>query len=178
MNKLKEYDGIIISTPVYMTNLSGKLKVFIDRTCRWFHRPELVGYPTLFVATTAGSGLKETFSALQKIVLQWGAFPTGEIGRTFVNINTEVREKEIASFIKHIHMEKNKYKPTLNQLITFQVQKVLALKVLPFDRRFWEEKNWISKDYFFDVEISVIKKIISRMFYKMLYRKIEPVNNK
>jgi len=177
MNKLKEYDGIIISTPVYMTNLSGKLKVFLDRTCRWFHRPELIGYPTLFVATTAGSGLKETFSTLRKIILQWGAFPVGEIGRTVVNINSEVNEEEVANFIDHLYKDKCKYKPKLNQLITFQVQKVLAVKILSIDKEFWEEKDWISKDYFFDAKISIIKRTISRSFYNMLYKKVNPVGN-
>lgn len=177
MNKLKEYDGIIISTPVYMSNLSGKLKVFLDRTCRWFHRPELIGYPILFVATTAGSGLKETFSTLEKIILQWGAFPTGKVGRTFTNLKKDIEYKEIANFIDHLYMDKGKYKPKINQLITFQVQKVLALKILPIDKKFWQEKGWTSKDYFFDAKISMMKRVISRLFYKMLYNRVNPVNN-
>jgi multimeric flavodoxin WrbA len=60
MGKLKEYDGIIIGSPIYMGGVSGKLKVLIDRTCKWFHRPELEGKPVLVVSTTAASGLKET----------------------------------------------------------------------------------------------------------------------
>jgi multimeric flavodoxin WrbA len=47
MRKLTEYDGIIIGTPIYMNNISGTLKVFVDRTCRWLHRPELVAKPIL-----------------------------------------------------------------------------------------------------------------------------------
>jgi multimeric flavodoxin WrbA len=41
----------ILSSPIYMGGVSGKLKVFIDRTRKWFHRPELIGKPVLFAAT-------------------------------------------------------------------------------------------------------------------------------
>lgn len=114
---LKIFNGIIISTPVYMSNLSGKLKVFLDRTCRWFHRPELIGYPILLVATTASSGLKDTFSTLEKIMCQWGAFPIGKIGRSFANLNDEINDKDIENFLKHLYMDKCIFKPSLSQLI-------------------------------------------------------------
>jgi len=177
MYKLKSYDGIIISTPVYMSNLSGKLKVFLDRTCRWFHRPELAGCPILLVATTASSGLKDTLKTLEKIMWQWGAFPVGQIGRSFANINDKIEDKDIEKFVKHLNMDKCKFKPSLNQLITFQVQKVLAVKILTFDKKFWEDKDWVSKEYFFNARIPIINKMLSRLFYNMLYKKIKPTNN-
>ena len=178
MDKLNSYDGIILSTPVYMSNLSGKLKVFLDRTCRWFHRPELTGCPILLVATTSSSGLRNTFSTLEKIMNQWGAFPTGKIGRSLTNLSDDVTDKELESFIKHLNMDKSKYKPSINQLMIFQVQKVLAVKILTFDRKFWEDNDWISKDYFFDAKISIANRLICRAFYSRLYKKIKPVNNK
>ena len=178
MDMLRSYDGIILSTPVYMSNISGKLKVFLDRTCKWFHRPELTGCPILLVATTASSGLKNSFSALENIICQWGAFPTGKIGRKLSNLNDEIKDKDIGNFIKHLNMDKSKYKPTINQLITFQVQKVLAVKILTFDRVYWEKNDWIHRDYFFDAKISNINKIISRSFYRMIYKKTKAVDNK
>ena len=177
MNKLKNYDGIILGTPVYMSNLSGKLKVFLDRTCRWFHRPELTGKPVLLVATTAGSGLKDTFKTLDKIMTQWGVFPTGHIGRTVSTLSREISDKDVSNFINHLYMNKAQFKPSINQLINFQVQKVLAVKVLTFDKQYWDEKGWTDKDYFFDAKIPIGKKLISRSFYKMLYKKVNPVNN-
>ena len=43
MNKFLEYDGIILSLPVYLRSVSGMLKTFVDRTCSWYHRPVLAG---------------------------------------------------------------------------------------------------------------------------------------
>jgi multimeric flavodoxin WrbA len=38
-------DVIIFSTPVYMENLSGILKTFIDRNYKWYHRSDLLKNP-------------------------------------------------------------------------------------------------------------------------------------
>ena len=175
MDKLRTSDGIIISTPVYMGGISGKLKVFIDRTCRWFHRPELVGVPGLIVATTAASGLKDTFKSLEKLLIQWAAFPTGTIGRTANTLKKPVEQKEYINFINHLFMKKEDYKPTLNQLIMFQVQKVLATKILDLDKEYWEEKDWINNNYFFKCNISQVKRGASKSFYKILNKKVKKV---
>lgn len=175
MDKLKSGDGIIIGTPVYMGGSSGKLKVFIDRTCKWFHRPELVGVPGLIVATTAASGLKDTFKSLDKLLIQWAAFPTGTIGRTASTLKNPIKYDEYKNFLNHLFMKKEDYKPTLNQLIMFQVQKVLATKILELDKEYWEEKNWIKNNYFFTCKISQVKKGASKSFYRMLNKKVKKV---
>jgi multimeric flavodoxin WrbA len=172
MDKLRESDGIILSTPIYMGGISGKLKVFIDRTCKWFHRPELVGKPVLLVATTAASGLKDTLKFLEKTAIQWGGFPSGRIGRTVSSLEDAVKPNEYDNFVKHLLMEKQKYNPSINQLIFFQVQKVLAEKVLTIDKEFWEQMNWINKLYYFDCSINAVNRTIAKSFYKMLSKKV------
>jgi multimeric flavodoxin WrbA len=175
MEKLKQYDGIILSSPIYMGGVSGKLKVFIDRTCRWFHRPELVGKPVLFAATTSASGLKDTFEFLEKTVIHWGAFPCGSISRTVRNLKKPVELKEYDDFVKHLFMDKSAYSPKLNQLMFFQVQKVLAEKILQVDKEYWEAKNWNDKLFYFDCSINVINGNIAKRFYKMLSKKVVKV---
>jgi multimeric flavodoxin WrbA len=175
MNKLKECDGIILSSPIYMGGVSGKLKVFIDRTCRWFHRPELVGKPVLLVATTAASGLKETIKFLEKTAVQWGAFPAGSIGRTVRNLNNPISSSEYDNFVKHLIMDRYKYRPKMSQLIFFQVQKVLAEKILPIDKEYWKEKNWLNMLYYFECSINPFNQTISKGFYKMLSKKVVKV---
>jgi multimeric flavodoxin WrbA len=177
MEKLKGYDGIILSSPIYMGGISGKLKVFIDRTCRWFHRPELVGKPALFVATTSASGLKETIKFLEKTAVQWGAFPTGSIDRTVNTLAKAVEPKEYSKFVDHLFIEKKHYSPKINQLIFFQVQKVLAEKILTVDKEYWDAKGWNKNLYYFDCKINPLSSTISKSFYKMLSRKVVKVGD-
>lgn len=172
IKKLKDSDGIILSSPVYMSNVSGKLKTFLDRTCKWFHRPELIGKSAMVVSTTAASDLKTTLKYLEKASTHWGLHVVSKIGRTVSNQNEEREEKEFMKFVSHMFMTNTQYKPSLKQLIYFQVQKVLALKVLEVDRLYWEERNWDSKIFFYDSKISLINRFISKAFYNMLYLKI------
>lgn len=175
MNKLTQYDGIILSSPVYMGHISGKLKIFIDRTCKWFHRPELVGVPMLFVTTTAASGLRDTLGYLETVSIQWGGQPVGKIGRRVNTLDTVIKEKEVNNFISHIFKNKEKYRPKLKQLIHFQVQRVLAEKILDIDKEYWERNDWLGKNYFYDAQISIVNKATSNLFYKFLSKKVKKV---
>lgn len=172
MDKLKSSDGIILSSPVYMENISGKLKVFLDRTCEWFHRPELYGKPILVIATTKGSGLKDTLNYLEKVVIQWGGINSGSIGRSIRNINKKVVKSECKNFIDHIKMDKKYFKPSLKALTHFQTQKVLAKKVGYLDSEYWNEKNWNDKIYYFECNINLYKRLISKGFGSFLDRVI------
>ncbi|ONI39688.1 hypothetical protein AN640_01670 [Candidatus Epulonipiscium fishelsonii] len=172
MNKLVQADGIILASPVYMQNLSGKLKTFIDRTCKWFHRPEVYGKPVLALATTKGSGLKNTLTYLEKVIIQWGGINAGIIGRNVRTINEPVSLKECNKIINYLKNPKYTYAPSLESLINFQVQKVLSDHMIENDKKYWQEKDWYNKSYYFDCKISFIKQLIVTQFYKMFYKKI------
>ena len=168
MEKIKSSDGIILTSPVYMENVSGKLKTFVDRTCSWFHRPEIYGKPVLVISTTKGSGLKSTLKYLERVVIQWGGVNAGKIGRNIRNIDKEITESECENFIRHLSMNKENYKPSLNALINFQVQKVLAYKLVGLDSEYWKEKGWNDDAYYFKCRINLFKKPIATSFGKFL----------
>lgn len=177
MNKLNYCDGIIISSPVYMMQLSGKLKTFIDRTCKWFHRPELVGKPILCVCTTQGSGLKDTLKYLNTVAIEWGAAPCGTIGKNHFTISKPLTNKDIKIIKNFASFKKHQYSPTYFQLIIFQVQKVLALYLLENDKEYWHKKGYDKSNYFFKAKISKSKILVSNMFYKLLNNKMDKSKN-
>ncbi len=159
-----------------MSSITGKLKVFIDRTSKWFHRPELVKIPILMVATTASSGLKDTIKLMRKTIMAWGAIPAGSITRNIKNINNEVKDDEIENFKEILNSSSKKYKPTIDVLINYQVQRALANKVFPLDKIYWKEKNY-NGDYYFNCKVNIFKKIISKTFYNSFSKKVKRVDN-
>ena len=175
MEKIKLSDGIILTSPVYMENVSGKLKTFVDRTCSWFHRPEIYGKPVLVISTTKGSGLKSTLKYLERVVIQWGGFNAGKIGRSIRTINNKITESECENFIKHLSIKKEDYKPALNDLINFQVQKVLAYKLVGLDSEYWVEKEWNDDVYYFKCTIGILKRLIATSFGKFLNKVVNKV---
>ncbi|ONI46877.1 hypothetical protein AN644_02295 [Candidatus Epulonipiscium fishelsonii] len=172
MEKMIQADGIIVASPVYLQNVSGKLKTFIDRTCKWFHRPEVYGKPILMLATTKGSGLKNTLKYLEKVTTQWGAINAGTIGRTVRTVNEPASVEECEKMINYLESPKHTYEPTLESLINFQVQKVLSDHMIKRDNEYWKDKDWYDKLYYFDCKVNSINKFITTQFYKMFHKKL------
>lgn len=160
MDTLSKADGIILASPVYLQQVSGKIKTFFDRTCSWYHRPVLTAKPVLCVATTKGSGLKATLSYMENVSSQWGAILAGSIGRTIFNLQKPITSKEISKFSLLLNTPK-KYSPTLNQLIGFEVQKSLSQYLDGLDAEYWKKMNWMCKSYFYPCKINPLKRAVS-----------------
>ena len=167
MDKISMADGVVISSPVYLQQVSGKLKTFIDRTCTWYHRPPLAGKPVLSVATTKGSGLKDTLNYLDKVCEQWGGLHAGQIGRNVRTITNPVTLKEMSLFIALLNSP-NKYKPTLGELIGFEVQKSLAVFLGGLDSEYWQSKGWLAIPYFIECKTVMRKRIIAASIGKAM----------
>jgi multimeric flavodoxin WrbA len=174
LSQLEAADGVILASPVYVMNITGRLKSLIDKTASWVHRSPMVGKPMLSVATTAGAGLKEVHAYLEKVGIQWGMHPTGKIGRSAMNQDPPSKA-EISKFVWHLKNPTSMYTPSLQQLIQYQVQKVMALKVSAIDREYWVERGWDKELYYYPAHLSLINRIIAGIFYKFLYSRINPV---
>jgi multimeric flavodoxin WrbA len=173
LSKLVAADGAILASPVYVMNITGRLKSLIDKTASWIHRPPMVGKPMLSVATTAGAGLKEVQSYLEKVAIQWGMHPTGRIGRSKID-QSPLSQAEVSSFVWHLNNPPSAYRISLSQVMQYQVQKVLALKVLEIDREYWVERGWDRQLYYCPCHISLGKRCIAWGLYQLLYHRIQP----
>ncbi|RKX81552.1 MAG: flavodoxin family protein [Spirochaetes bacterium] len=181
MNILKEKminsDGLVLATPVYMRHVSGSLKNFIDRTCSWFHRPELTGKVLLPVVTTAGSALKQTLHYLGEVAYQWGMVSVRGIGRKVSNIHVDLKKKEYIDLVETIRRGSRNHKPSLEALMSYQVQRVLAEKILTIDRDFWRKKGWDRQIYYYSCRIGVVKRLLASLLYTILLNRIRSVEN-
>lgn len=175
MKKIVESDGLVIGTPVYLNNMTGILKTFIDRTCSWFHRSEVAQKPTLLLANTQGSGIKSTLSSIEEVMTQWGVCLGGTISRNGRSFNKPIEEKELADFIKLIESDSKSYSPSMKEIYTYNIQRALATKVFPIDKEYWENKGWLSKPYFPGAKLNPIQKMYGNGIYKMLCKVINPI---
>lgn len=175
MRKIVKSDGIVIGTPVYLNNMSGILKTFIDRTCSWFHRSEVAQKPTILVANTQGSGLENTLNSLQEVMIQWGVALGGTIARNGRSFDKPIEEKELTQFIKLIESEGKSYSPSFKEVYTYNVQRTLATNVFPLDKEYWIKMGWLNKAYFPGVKLNPIKRAYGTSTYKMLTKVIKPI---
>ncbi len=169
LNRMSSADGIIIGTPVYLRQISGFLKVLIDRGCAWYHRSPLAGKPIMFLTTTQVTGSKQAVKYLKDVSIQWGTIFAGSISRTMFNIELEIKADSLSKLRYFLEDDnKKKYKPGLKQIIEFNTQKVLAVNILPLDLTYWTEKGYINQSYFYSCRINIFKRIVGYLYYKML----------
>jgi len=168
MQKILDSNGVVFGSPIYTGNVTSKFKAFADRTNEWFHKPKIAGKPVLFVVTTAVTGIKDTIHFLDQFATGLGARKGGSITRTGANNNIPVHENELAGILSLLFTDKKNYKPKINELLIFIVQKVHAHYSSGNDKVFWEEKNWNDKYYYYDCRINFIKKAISRILFGVI----------
>lgn len=169
LTKMSSADGIVIGTPVYLRQISGYLKILIDRGCAWYHRSPLVGKPILFVTSTQATGSKQAVKYLEDVSTQWGTIHAGSISKTMFNFEREFKKDALSKFMYYLEDDNKKnYRPNLKQVIEFHTQKVLAVNILPLDLTYWTEKGYLNKPYFYTCRINIFKRIIGYLYYKML----------
>jgi len=168
MKKILDSDGLVLSSPVYLGGVTSKFKAFADRTNAWFHKPEPVGKPVLFVTTTATTGIKEVIHFFKQFATGFGARHGGFIARTMKNLSRPLEEKELSRFLSLLNEDRKCYKPAMGEMILFGVQKILAHKSNGHDRRFWEERKWNEKYYYYDCRVNFGKKLFSKMMFTIL----------
>lgn len=78
-NKLNISKIIILSTPIYVDNVSGIIKTFFDRLASWSHLMSLSGKLCILVITTQNSGIKEVSDYLYKVMTSLGLIIVGII---------------------------------------------------------------------------------------------------
>ncbi len=171
MDEMVSADGLMLTTPLYVYTISGRLKVFLDRTISLIHRPELVGRPALYVSTTMGSPFRPMEEYLDEVAMGYGMHPRGFVRRKAKDMDEPVAAGEVRAFADALHGDPARWTPSYKQLTRFAVQKVLAMKVLTMDRDFWVERGWDRAIYYHDCRIDPLKQLWAHGFYALLARR-------
>ena len=166
--KVVKKDGIIIASPVYNNNVSGKMKMFIDKTVKWSHSPILTSKLYLGLTTTSSSGLKFTLKYLTVVGVNWGAHPIGNIWASKRTTNMKKNKRILSRFISALNQDPNNHRPTLNQIVQFQRKKVLAKTVFPNDFAYWKDNNWLDMPYYYECRINLFKRLVGSFNHWLL----------
>ena len=77
IDRMKEADGIVFASPVYIDNVSGQMKVFFDRLADAIHYQVLAGKYGCSVATTHTSGGNEVVAYQNHVLNYLGVIAVG-----------------------------------------------------------------------------------------------------
>ena len=151
--KMLDADIIIFASPVYAHNVSGTMKIFIDRISYWLHLLRLSGKLGVVFVTSSNNGCEYVESYLVKMLTYLG---TNVIGKyRYETINRNAREIEFVEsvssrLIESIKINKGKSNQTLEEIFNSfkstysSVDKDILEKSENSEIRYWVDTGLIS----------------------------------
>jgi len=151
--KMQAADGLVVASPVYVDDVSGTTKNWIDRLAHVCHRPEFAGKSVYLVATTGSSPTGHAIRTLRTAMLCWGFYVAGEAGfktgalmpQKELEAQYGPRAKEIAQALFRTIREEKFLRPTFLSLMTFKIQQRAYQQADKdsIDFKYWRDQGWL-----------------------------------
>jgi len=179
-----EADAVIIATPIYALQVTSMVKNFLERSAYIMHRPSYFGKWFMSISTQAYSGDKDAAKYLANSMhfLGFNIIPglrlTMEPGSEVISHNNVIKKKieEAVKEFQNIVMKNKLPIPTMKELMMFRFRRsVINLtsykETFPKDVEYFQENDWLKKDYYYDVHLNPLMKVSGR-FFDMLGRRM------
>jgi multimeric flavodoxin WrbA len=148
--KMKAADAVILISPVYVDDVSGITKNWIDRLAHVCHRPEFYGKYAYLLSTTGASSTSHTLGTMNAL-MYWGfniigraGFKTGALTkRDEINARYGAKIERIAQTI--FKATRQKAAPSFFSFMVFKIQQKGWRKVNPnsIDYQYWQNNGWL-----------------------------------
>lgn len=179
--EMKSADLLIWSSPVYVEDVNGLMKTFIDRLAFNCHRPALFNQGCFVYVNSGGGASNHAVHTMERANQTWGARLMGY--RKLVlganSSDTEILEtcggkieKDIAKIVRKAARVTN---PTFIQALTFYIQQWYYLNKVDRDShdfRYWNDMGWLNprRAYYTDQKMAYSKRLLARAFGKLIIR--------
>jgi len=174
--KMQTADGILLASPVYVNDVSGTVKNFIDRLAHICHRPEFAGKSAYLVATVGVGPTSHALRTMKLALSSWGYHIAGQAGFKMGALMDQgalvsdlgPKAKSIGvKFFDAIHQGKA-VAPSFLSLMTFRIQQGFWRREPDpgsVDYDYWMNKGWTSleRDYYTHHKTSRLKVALARM---------------
>ncbi len=175
IEKLKNADGLILTSPVYAMNVTGILKNFFDHTAYLYHRPEFFSLKVLVIVTTAGAGHKDVAKYMDETLRHWGVNKVYKIsfacgGKD--SLDTKAIDKIAKRFSDDVESGKL-HSPKMMDIIFYNVWRRMALSDDPIeaDKIYWQQSGLINHDFAPEVKLGIFKKLFSKIMFA-IFKKV------
>lgn len=186
IQKMKQTDGILFASPNYSFQVSGMMKVFLDRLGYLFHRPQLFGKTYSCIVAQGIYGGKSIVKYLNFVGKGLGCnLVKGCCIKTLEPITEEAKKKTEAIIQKqarkfYSRLAKQEYPtPSLFRLMLYRMSRTSMHQMLDEtyrDYSYYHEQGWFHADYYYPVKLNLIKKTLGSMFDWMARKMSTPEN--
>jgi multimeric flavodoxin WrbA len=180
IEKINDSDGIILASPNYSFNVSGLMKVFLDRLGFNFHRPRFFGktFTSIVVqGVYGGKKITEYFDFIGK------GLGFEVVKGCCLNSMEPMTEKDKKIFDSKVEKLSRKFYsslnrkeymvPTLFELMVFRMSRTALNLVLDEswkDYRYYRQNGWFETDYYYPVKLGLLKKLAGKIFDQLFRR--------
>lgn len=173
--KMDAADGLIVATPVYVNDVSGTVKNWLDRLAFVCHRPRFAGKSAYLLATVGNGPANHALKTLKMALNSWGYHVVGQAGfRTGARMKTLDMEAHYRRQVEQIAhqlyraVERRSYgQPSFLSLLYFKIQQRYWQQhgCESFDRRYWQDKGWIEpqREYYIPHQANRLKVFLARL---------------
>ena len=173
LEKIENSDGIIFATPNYSFDVSGLMKVFLDRFGFIFHRPRYFGKVFTNIVV---QGVYRGNHIVKYLNFIGNAFGTNVKGSCLISReplpekqqkkNDEILEKHSNRFYKQL-IKKGLPTPSIFELMIFRMSRNGIRRELNEDFRdysYYQEKGWFGSEFYYPVKLNFVKKVLGNIF--------------
>jgi multimeric flavodoxin WrbA len=167
VEKMQDADGVIFATPVYALQVSGLMKVFIDRLSYILHRPRFFRQKALLLTTAGAVGTSDVLTYLDQIARVLGFDVAARVG-ILAEFVPESRKKEnerelraaAETFLAALR-KGSRSSPGFSDVLLFHGQRATFDELgdlFPTDYAYWKDQGWLEpgRRYFVDVPVNPI----------------------
>jgi len=184
LQKLNEADGVIFATPNYSMQVSGLMKLFLDRFCFIFHRPCLFHKTSMAFVTQGVFGGVKIIKYLDEVSGFWGfniskgillntpwgvrnpriEYPQKENDKITAKIN------EGAARFYNALKATNSPSPSMKRMLFFRLTRTAHKysKVHLRDYEYFNKNGWFESEYYYDTKIGIHKRLIGRLIDRLI----------
>nr|WP_294485915.1 flavodoxin family protein [uncultured Anaerosporobacter sp.] len=151
MERMEDSDVVILATPVYCMNVTGRMKVFLDRLTHYFFQPRMMGKIGGTIISSGGLGNKDTSEYLKNILLTMGMEYAGEMDTEVIKPDDASATKLVERIID-IYEKRASYEPTSEDKMIFQSirDRIVNNKARTMNNyEYWKEKSILEGEYYY-----------------------------
>jgi multimeric flavodoxin WrbA len=174
--RMQAVDGLLIATPVYVHDVSGTLKNFIDRLAHVCHRPEFAGKSAYLIATVGVGQVSHALRTMKLGLSSWGYHIAGQAGfkmgalmaQSTLEFKFTPQVKAIGNEFFDVICTGAAASPSFLSLMTFRIQQGYwhrAPDQDSLDYCYWVNRGWtnLEQKFYFPQNASWLKVSLARM---------------
>jgi multimeric flavodoxin WrbA len=179
--KMDAADGLLLASPVYVDDVSGLTKTWMDRLAYLCHRPGLGGKCAYTLATVGGSPTSHTLRTMNGALLTWGYHLAGQSGLKMGALTPaeemadhQPEAARVAARLFSAITREDALRPSFVSLMMFKIQQLAWQHQPPgsLDFAYWQEKGWLNpaRTFYVTHRANPIKVALARLVGAVVYR--------